>query len=177
MAGIVPGLLLAALLMPATWTTERIPGYPRMRKAALREVLVAIRERVWGLPLIAVPIDGIYTGVLTPTEAAAMSAAYALFVAVYVCEELALRQVTKVLLDSANLSAMLLYIITNAVLFSLLLASEHVPQNLAARINRMGLTEVTKACVPWILVMLAFLMLITYVPAISRRLPRMLYGN
>ena len=63
-------------------------------------------------------IGGIYTGIFTPTEAAAMSAVYAFFIAVFVYKDLRLKDVPRVLLSSANLSAMLLYIITNAVLFS-----------------------------------------------------------
>jgi C4-dicarboxylate transporter DctM subunit len=63
-------------------------------------------------------MGGIYSGMFTPTEAAAMSAVYAFFVAVFVYKDLSLKDVPKVLLVSANMSAMLLYIITNAVLFS-----------------------------------------------------------
>ena len=252
-AGIVPGLLLAALLLFVTWVVAKKKNYPRMPKASFTEVLKAFRESVWGLFLIVVVIGGIYSGIFTPTEAAAMSAVYAFVVAVFVYKDLTLKQVPKVLLDSANLSAMLLYIITNAVLFSFLLTSEQIPQTLAAWITdmglapwtfllvvnilllvagnfmepssillitapmlfpvamklgidpihlgivmtvnmeigmitppvglnlyvasgiaNMGLTDVTKACAPWILVMLAFLMLITYVPIISLWLPNLL---
>jgi C4-dicarboxylate transporter DctM subunit len=252
-AGIVPGIGLAALLMFVTWAVAKKKNYPRMAKASGVEVVKAFRESVWGLFLIVVVIGGIYSGIFTPTEAAAMSAVYAFFVAVYVYKDLTLKQVPKVLLDSANLSAMLLYIITNAVLFSFLLTSEQIPQQLAAWITdmglspwmflmvvnilllvagnfmepssillitapmlfpvamklgidpihlgivmtvnmeigmitppvglnlyvasgiaNMGLTDVTKACAPWILVMLAFLMLITYVPIITLWLPNLL---
>src|SRR5947208_10853984 len=81
--------------------------------------------------LIVVVIGGIYTGVFTPTEAAAMSAVYAFFVAVFVYKDMTLRKVPKVPLDSANMSAMLLYIITNAVMFSFLMANEQIPQVMA----------------------------------------------
>ncbi len=254
-AGIIPGLLLATLLLSVTWAVAKKRNYPRMPKASLAEMVAAFRESFWGLALVVVVIGGIYSGIFTPTEAAAMSAAYAFFVSVYVYKDLTLKQVPKVLLDSANLSAMILYIITNAVLFSFLLTSEQIPQSLAAWINdmglspwmflmvvnvllliagnfmepssillitapilfpvamklgidpihlgivmtvnmeigmitppvglnlyvasgiaNMGLTEVTKACAPWILVMLLFLLLITYVPAITLWLPNLLMG-
>lgn len=252
-AGIVPGLGLAALLLFVTWAVAKKKNYPRMPKASLADVGRAFRESVWGLLLIVVVIGGIYSGIFTPTEAAAMSAVYAFVVAVFIYKDLTLKQVPKVLLNSANLSAMLLYIITNAVLFSFLLTSEQIPQQLATWITEMGLapwqfllvvnilllvagnfmepssillitapmlfpvamklgidpihlgivmtvnmeigmitppvglnlyvtsgianmglTDVTKACAPWILVMLAFLMLITYVPIISLWLPNLL---
>ena len=76
-------------------------------------------------------IGGIYSGLFTPTEAAAMSAVYAFIVAVFVYKDLKLRDVPRVLLSSANLSAMLLYIITNAVLFSFLMTYENIPQAMA----------------------------------------------
>ena len=254
-AGIVPGMLLAVLLMFVTWVVAKMRNYPRMKRASLKEVWASFRESVWGLFLIVVVIGGIYAGIFTPTEAAAMSAAYAFFVSVFVYKDLTLKQVPKVLLDSANLSAMILYIITNAVLFSFLLTSEQIPQAISVWINEMGLspwmflvvvnillliagnfmepssillitapilfpvamklgidpihlgiimtvnmeigmitppvglnlyvasgisgmglTETTKACAPWILVMIAFLLLITYVPIISLWLPNLLMG-
>jgi C4-dicarboxylate transporter DctM subunit len=86
---------------------------------------------MWGLLLIIIVIGGIYSGAFTPTEAAAMSAVYAFVVSVVVYRDMPLRQVPKVLLDSANMSAMLLYIITNAMLFSFLMAHENIPQAMA----------------------------------------------
>lgn len=253
-AGIIPGILLAITLMVVTWFVAKKRNYPRQPRASFKEVVLAFRESVWGLFLIVVVIGGIYSGLFTPTEAAAMSAVYAFFVSVFVYSDLGMKDLPRVLLSSASMSAMLLYIITNAVLFSFLLTSEQVPQELttwmvglglssitflifvnilllvagnfmepssillitapllfpmamqlgidpihlgvlmtvnmeigmitppvglnlyvASGISRLGLTETTKACMPWILVMLAYLMLITYVPQISLWLPNLLY--
>ncbi len=118
MAGVVPGVVLATLLGLTTWWIARKNDYPRMERTGWDERLRAFRESVWGLLLIVVVIGGIYTGIFTPTEAAAMSAVYAFIVAVFVYKDLTLAKVPKVLLDSASMSSMLLYIITNAVLFS-----------------------------------------------------------
>jgi C4-dicarboxylate transporter DctM subunit len=131
-AGIVPGLILATMLGLTTWWRARKFDYPRQRPATAGERARAFREAIWGLALIIVVIGGIYTGIFTPTEAAAMSAVYAFFVAVFVYKDMTLKQVPRVLLDSANMSAMLLYIITNAVMFSYLMTSENIPQELAA---------------------------------------------
>jgi C4-dicarboxylate transporter DctM subunit len=253
-AGIIPGLLLASLLMFVTWFVAKRRNYPRMPKASFSTMLRALRESIWGLLLIVVVIGGIYSGIFTATEAAAMSAVYAFVVAVFVYKDMKLKDVPKTLLASANMSAMILYIITNAVLFSFLLTSEQIPQQLtdwithmglgsvgflimvnllllaagnfmepssillitapllfpmamqlgidpihlgiimtvnmeigmitppvglnlyvASGISRLGLTETTKACAPWILVMLAYLILITYIPAISLWLPNLLF--
>ena len=254
-AGIIPGLLLASLLMLVTWLVARKRGYPCLPKASMATRLRALRESIWGLLLIVVVIGGIYSGVFTATEAAAMSAVYAFVVAVFVYKDMTIRDVPKTLLASANMSAMILYIITNAVLFSFLLTSEQIPQELtswitglglgsvgflimvnllllaagnfmepssillitaplvfpmamqlgidpihlgvlmtvnmeigmitppvglnlyvASGISRLGLTETTKACAPWIAVMLLYLILITYVPAISLWLPNLMFN-
>jgi C4-dicarboxylate transporter DctM subunit len=130
-AGIIPGLILATMLGTTTWWRARKNNYPRQPAASWAERARAFREAIWGLLLIIVVIGGIYTGIFTPTEAAAMSAVYAFVVAVFVYRDMPLSKVPKVLLDSANMSAMLLYIITNAVMFSYLMTSENIPQELA----------------------------------------------
>ena len=253
MAGVVPGLMLATMLGIVTWYRARARGYPRLPRANWGERLRTFRESMWGLLLIAVVLGGIYSGVFTPTEAAAMSAVYAFIVAVFVYKDMTLKQVPKVLLDSANMSAMLLYIITNAVLFSFLMTSEQIPQAMAewmigmglgavgfllmvnlllllagnvmepssivlitapilfpvamklgidpvhfgiimtvnmeigmchppvglnlyvaSGIAKMGITELTIAVWPWLLTMLVFLLIVTYLPVISIWLPRVL---
>ena len=138
-AGIIPGMILAMLLGLTTWWIARKNGYPRLPAASWRQRWRAFRESAWGLLLVVVVIGGIYTGVFTPTEAAAMSAVYAFFVAVFVYKDMRLAKVPKVLLDAANMSAMLLYIITNAVMFSYLMTSENIPQELAAWMLDKGL--------------------------------------
>src|SRR4051794_3038584 len=252
-AGIVPGLVLATMLGLTTWYRARKNDYPRLPKASWAERLRTFRQSIWGLLLIIVVIGGIYTGLFTPTEAAAVSAVYAFFVAVFVYKDMPLSKVPKVLLDSANMSAMLLYIITNAVLFSFLMTSEQIPQAMAqwmldkglgvigfllfvnvllllagnvmepssivlimapimfpvamklgidpvhfgilitvnmevgmchppvglnlyvaSGITKMGITELTVAVWPWLLTMLVFLVMVTYVPGLSLWLPRLL---
>ncbi|MER2606030.1 MAG: TRAP transporter large permease subunit [Siculibacillus sp.] len=138
-AGVVPGLMLATLLGLTTWYRAWKNDYPRLPKASWPERLKALSESFWGLFLIVIVIGGIYTGAFTPTEAAAMSAVYAFVVAVFVYKDMKLREVGKVLLDSASMSAMLLYIITNAVLFSFLMTSENIPQAMAGWMVNQGL--------------------------------------
>jgi C4-dicarboxylate transporter DctM subunit len=253
MAGVIPGLALATVLGAVAWYRARKFGYPRRPKATWRERLAAFRESFWGLLLIVLVMGGIYSGMFTPTEAAAVSAVYAFVVAVWVYKDMRLKDVPKVLLSSANTSAMLLYIITNAVLFSFLMTSENFPQLMAewmiakglgpiaflmavnvllllagnvmeptsiilimipilfpvavklgidpvhlgiivvvnmeigmchppvglnlyvaSGIARMGITELTVAVWPWLLSMIAFLLLVTYWPALSLWLPRAL---
>lgn len=131
MAGVVPGLLLAMVLGGVTWWRARKNNYPRLPKATWGERWDAFRKSFWGLFLIVVVMGGIYSGIFTPTEAAAMSAVYAFIVAVFVYKDMGLKDVSRVLLSSANMSAMLLYIITNAALFSFIMTNENIPQAMA----------------------------------------------
>jgi len=143
MAGVIPGLILATMLGGMTWYRARKFNYPRQPKATWTERFKAFRASAWGLMLIVVVMGGIYSGIFTPTEAAAMSAVYAAFVAVFVYKDLSFKDVPKVLLNSANMAAMLLYIITNAVMFSFILANENIPQELAGWLLDMGLGKIT----------------------------------
>src|SRR6266481_563134 len=209
MAGVIPGIMLATLLGLTTFYRAWKNDYPRLPRASWTERFVAFRKCMWGLLLILIVLGGIYAGLFTPTEAAAVSAVYAFVIAVFVYRDMSLKDVPKVLLGSANMSAMILYIITNAVLFSFLMANENIPQQIAAWITsvgvdwvifllivnmevgmchppvglnlyvasgiaKMGITELTIAVWPWLLTMLIFLGIVTYVPEISLWLPRAL---
>jgi C4-dicarboxylate transporter DctM subunit len=132
MAGVLPGILLALVLGGLTCAIAWRKGYPRMPPATWRERFKAFRESVWGLALIGIVLGGIYGGIFTPTEAAAVAAVYAFAIAVFVYRDMGLKDVPRVLLNAANTSAMLLYIITNAILFSFLITSENIPQAMAA---------------------------------------------
>ncbi len=142
MAGVIPGIILATMLGGTTWYRAKKFNYPRQPKASWMERLSTFRKAVWGLLLIIVVMGGIYSGIFTPTEAAAMSAVYSFFVAVFVYKDMRLKDVPKVLLNSANMSAMLLYIITNAVMFSFILANENIPQELTSWMIDMGLGHI-----------------------------------
>ena len=138
LAGVVPGFCLSFLLGATTWYRAKKFDYPRMPKASWAERWRAFRESVWGLLLIVIVIGGIYSGMFTPTEAAAMAAVYAFFISVFVYKDLKLSDVPRSLLNAAAMSSMLLYIITNAVLFSFLMTSEQIPQQMAAWMTTQG---------------------------------------
>src|SRR5881628_1455435 len=152
MAGVIPGLMLASLLGLTTFYRAWKNDYPRLPRASWAERLTAFRKCVWGLLLILIVLGGIYAGLFTPTEAAAVSAVFAFVIAVFVYRDMSLKDVPRVLLGSANMSAMILYIITNAVLFSFLMANENIPQQIAAWITSVG--------VDWIIFLLIVNMLL-----------------
>jgi C4-dicarboxylate transporter DctM subunit len=110
-----------------------------MARASWGERWKAFREASWGLALIIIVVGGIYSGMFTPTEAAAIAAVYSFAISVFVYKDMKIVQVPAVLRNAAAMSAMLLYIITNAVLFSFLLTYENIPQHLAEWMIDQGL--------------------------------------
>jgi C4-dicarboxylate transporter DctM subunit len=138
-AGLLPGSLLTVMLCTVTWFLAKRRNYPRMKKASWAQSWRAFRESIWGLMLVVIIIGGIYSGLFTATEAAAMAAVYSFFIAVFVYKAIKFIDVPRVLLRAANTSAMLLYIITNAVLFSFVLSNENIPSALADWITAQNL--------------------------------------
>jgi C4-dicarboxylate transporter DctM subunit len=114
---------------------------PREPRASIREVLVAGRESVWGLLLLVIILGGIYGGIFTPTEAAAVAAIYAFVIAVFVYRDIGMRHVPKVLVDAARVTVMLMFIIANALLFAHVLTTERIPQAITEQIVSMGMTQ------------------------------------
>src|SRR5271169_1293297 len=96
-AGLFPGILLTIMLCTVTWWIARKRGYPRLQRKTWLERWKAFRASVWGLMLVVIIIGGIYSGLFTATEAAAMAAVYSFFVSVFVYKALKIRDVPKVL--------------------------------------------------------------------------------
>ena len=253
MAGVIPGIALGVLLMFAIYVIARIKKFPLQPRASAKELLTAGRDSIWGLALVFIILGGIYGGVFTPTEAAAVSAVYAFVVAVFIYRDIGLKQVPGVLLDASKVTVMLMFIIVNALLFAHVLTTERIPQMIAeqiiawdmaawqflivvnillliagmfmeptgiilimapilfpiamelgidpvhlgiimvvnleiglvtppiglnlfvtAGITKMTIGQVIKAASPWLILLLGFLVFVTYIPAISLWLPKLL---
>ncbi len=139
MAGVVPGVLLGVLLMVIIYVVARIKNMPRQPRASVGEVLRTARDSVWGLLLVIIILGGIYGGVFTPTEAAAVAAVYAFVIAVFVYRDIGFREVPEVLMDASKVTVMLMFIIVNALLFAHVLTTERIPQMLAEQIVAMNM--------------------------------------
>jgi len=304
MAGVIPGIIAGSMLMIGIYVAARIKGLPALPRASFRELLSSGREASWGLLLIVIIMGGIYGGIFTPTEAAAVAAVYAFVIAIYVYRdmgplkgrrafrfgpggegsmitpamgwlvtkpvELAVNtgiavvmlpkvmidaEVKNTLLTAAKTVIMLMFIIANAFLFAHVLTTERIPQTITAAIlaadlppwaflvvvnllllmagnfmepsaillilapilfpiaielgidpihlgiimvvnmeigmitppvglnlfvtagiTGMSLMTVVRAAFPWLMILLVFLVLVTYVPAISTFLPNLLFG-
>jgi len=102
-AGVIPGALLGGALMLAIYVAARIMNLPRQPKASWNERFWLFADAFWGLLLIFIVMGGIYGGIFTPTEAAAVAAVYAFVAAVFIYRDLKLSDVPRVLLDSGRL--------------------------------------------------------------------------
>jgi C4-dicarboxylate transporter DctM subunit len=256
MGGVIPGILLGLSLMVAIYVAARVKKLPRQPKAPWNERLRLFFDAFWGLLLIFIVLGGIYGGVFTPTEAAAVAAVYAFFAAVVIYRDLHIADVPRVLLDSGRVTVMLMFIICNAFLFGHVLTTAQIPQEIARMITEANLAPwqfllvvniillvagnfmdpapivlitapilfptavklgidpihlgvmyvvnmeiglvtppvglnlfvasgitgqplvaVVRAAMPWLLVLLGFLIVVTYIPEVSLFLPNLLFGK
>lgn len=252
-AGVVPGMLLGVALMTAIYIVARIKKLPAQPRASFREWFGALRQSLWGLLLIVIILGGIYSGMYTPTEAAAVAAVYSALIALFVYKDMGIKDLPRVMLDSGRMTVMLMFIIANAMLFAHVLTTEQIPQLISQWVLSLGLepwmflivvnlvllvagnfmepsaiilimapiffpiatqlgidpihfgiimvvnmeiglitppvglnlfvtsavtgmpiTKTIKAAMPWLLILLSFLLVITYVPIVSLGLPELL---
>ena len=141
MAGVIPGIVLGLMLVAAIWVAATFLDLPRQPRVAAAEILRTGREAIWGLLLVVIILGGIYGGVFTPTEAAAVAAVYAFIIALLVYRDLKITDIPRVLTDSARVTVMLLFIIANAFLFAHVLTTEQIPQSIAQTITEAGLSQ------------------------------------
>ncbi len=155
LAGIIPGLVAGLMLMAGIYIAARIRHLPAQEWAGIGEIVASARDAAWGLFLIIIILGGIYGGIFTPTEAAAVAAVYAFLIANFVyCDmgpfagdgvgrnpaRIAWLAVAalwhpdtkKTLLDAGKLSIMLMFIIANALILKHVLTEEQIPQAIAA---------------------------------------------
>lgn len=134
MAGVIPGLMIGAMMMLQTyWGAKRL-GFKATEPAPFRERLQKLGKAFWALMVIFVVIGGIYGGIFTPTEAAAVSAVYAFVISYFVYKDIQLKDLYKIFLESAMTTSMIFFIIANAVVFAHFLTSEQIPQTIAQTI-------------------------------------------
>ena len=150
--GLLAGFLLIGLVIFTAWRRglrgQEIPLTRAQRIKAFRDALL-------GLLLPIFVLGGIYGGVFTPTEAAAMAVLYSLIVSLFVYREMTLKDLARVTVASARMSAMIMFIIANAILFSFVLTSERIPDQITNLFINLDLSWFT-----FLLVVNAFLLLV-----------------
>ena len=128
MAGVVPGIMLGLMLILVTYIGAVRLGFKRTEPQPFRVRLQKMKEASWGLMTIVLVIGGIYGGIFTPTEAAAAAATWAFFISVFAYKDIKISEFFDVALGSAKTTALIMFIIANAMLFAHFLTMENVPQ-------------------------------------------------
>ena len=143
MAGVVPGLMLGGMMILQTYIGAKKLGFKASVPEPWSERIKKFGKAFWALLIVVVVIGGIYGGIFTPTEAAAASTIYALIISLFVYKDIKFKDLWDICLESAITTAMIFFIIANAVVFAYLLTSENIPQTiadsiLAANIGKIG---------------------------------------
>jgi C4-dicarboxylate transporter, DctM subunit len=131
-AGILPGVLVGALLIGMAYALSRRRGY-RSADAVLDfgAFARALRRGIWALLAPIIILGGIYTSVFTPTESAVVAVVYGLFVSTVVYREMSLKNLRETFIFSATISGSVLVIIATATVFGQILTLQNIPQDLA----------------------------------------------
>jgi len=177
LGGVIPGLMAGFMLMLVIYINARMRGMEKRPFAGMKEILESAGAASWGLFLIAIILGGIYSGVFTPTEAAAVAAVYAFLIANLIYRDMgplqnvawrnenealgsaAIRNTFAtlknipviffhkdtqgVLLEGAKTTIMLMFIIVNALVFSHVLVSERIPDLITALMLDAGFNWIT----------------------------------
>lgn len=276
LAGVIPGLMAGGMLMIGIYIVARWKNLPSQPWAGWTEVLASAKDAIWGLMLIVIILGGIYGGIFTPTEAAAVAAIYAFLVANFIYKDMGPfkekgsggimvlwrglsviwhRDTKESLFEAGKLTIMLMFIIANALILKHVLTEERIPQMITegmlsagfgpimflvivniilliggqfmepsglliivaplvfpiaielgidpihlgiimvvnmeigmitppvglnlfvtAGVAGMSMLNVVKAAAPWLLIMFIFLIIVTYIPAVSTWLPTLFMG-
>ena len=163
LAGVIPGLLAGTMLMVTIYVIAKMRGLPKGDWLGWTEVFASAREAIWGLFLIVIILGGIYGGIFTPTEAAAVASVYAFIIAVFVYRDMgplaerdgkprqsliqnptALRtayfhkDTRDTLFEAGKLTVTLMFIIANALILKHVLTDEQIPQQIASAMLSAG---------------------------------------
>lgn len=130
MAGVIPGIGLGIMMMAVTYIGARRLGFERTEPQPFKVRLAKMKDASWGLMTIVIVIGGIYGGIFTPTEAAAVACVWAFCVSVFIYKDIKITNIYKTALESAKTTSMIMFIIANAMLFAHFLTIENIPQGI-----------------------------------------------
>lgn len=134
-AGVVPGLLLGAVQMGLIYVQAKRRGFPIEEKVPLREMPRITREAFPALMLPVILLGCLYTGITTPTEAAGLAAAYALFISVVLYRSIGWRDMADALMTSARLSISIGMLIAGALVFNFVITAENIPATVSGMLK------------------------------------------
>ena len=140
-AGILPSILIGVIDAAFVMIYARLKGVPLGVKAHWETIWKTSKDASWSIGSLAVIFGGIYGGVFTPTEAAGVAVVYSLFVTMVIYREVDLRRCWQILMSSAFLISQILLIVTSAGIYSWLLTTSGIPQQIVASIDALHMPK------------------------------------
>ena len=140
-AGILPSILIGLIDAGFVMVYARIKGVPLGNRASWENIWKTTKDASWSIGTLAVIFGGIYGGVFTPTEAAGVAVVYSVFVTMVIYREVDIAKFWKILVNSAFLISQILLIVTSAGIYSWLLTTSGIPQQIVASIDAMHMSK------------------------------------
>ncbi|MBL3539748.1 TRAP transporter large permease [Aminivibrio sp.] len=134
LGGIIPGIIICIALMIVEYIISMKRGYRGEEKTSLKTILKYCREAVFAIFMPVLILGGIYAGIFTPTESAAVAVVYGLIVGIFIHREISFKDLPKLVLKSAKSTALVMYLMVTAEVLSFVLVSEQIPQTIASSI-------------------------------------------
>lgn len=132
MGGFIPGILMGLAMMAVIYIVATKRGYKGTSVSSTAEVGRTFYEALWGILMPVIILGGIYGGIFTPTESAAVACVYGLLVSLFVYKEIKVGDIMRVVKSAINATAITLFILSTAGLFGWFLVANHIPQKMAA---------------------------------------------
>ena len=140
-AGILPSILIGVIDAAFVMVYARIKGVPLGDKAKWQTAWKTTKEASWSIGSLVVIFGGIYGGVFTPTEAAGVAVVYSLFATMFIYREVDLRRCWQILLSASFLISQILLIVTSAGIYSWLLTTSGIPQQIVTSIDALHMSK------------------------------------
>jgi C4-dicarboxylate transporter DctM subunit len=142
LAGMVPGILLGLSLIITAVIVFRNDQSQQRESSSWKVRFESMKEAIWGILLPVIILGGIYGGVFTPTEAAAVAVVYAFIIALVVYKGFKLKDTLNILAESAASMSTILLIVAGATLFGYVLTINQIPQHIASYVFQAQLTPI-----------------------------------
>ena len=134
LAGIIPGILIGAVLMLVNYVVARKYGYGTLKKFNLKTLLTRLKDSIWALLVPVIILGGIYGGIFTPTESAVVAIVYSLIIGVFVYKELDLKGIYATLRETVLINGQTTFLVGLSLAFARYLTMAQVPAKVAGSI-------------------------------------------
>ncbi len=155
LAGVLPGILFGIIFIIYSYFYAKKNNIPVQEKKSSKEKWISFKDAIWALGIPIIIIGGIYGGIFTPTEAAAVAAVYSIIISLFIYKNLNLKGLMEVASESVVGTAQILILMATASIFGWVLTSQQIPQQLAATLTTISQSKIV------ILLIINIILLIT----------------